>query len=404
MKSLFTLLTFILVFVAPSVAEENKPVSLTYVEQKRIEQLVLTQYYRWFHLFERPSSEQRIQNHLAILDEQVQIKTFQGEMAGHPGMRGFYQAVSGWQNTHHIHQTKVTALANNEVSFEADIVYQNILPNGERNNFALHYVTHLTLQDNALPVFNALDLQFRGPVEPQEFKDAYVNNRVYSYLYYLLAYLNGSVDDVAARQTLFAKQTRKAQQNMVAQIQSSLGEEAVLVLGDVAFVFNAEKQDEWQVTFEIQQRDENNELIDSSQWKMQLHNDNEQAFLLATNVTSSHNLHSTYQNKVAAYLALWEITSASEREKALRAIWTSSSIHENPFNHSVGFAPLLAEIEAFQRNMPNHVLQIRSFKVSQKSVLISLDLLSPTGENILPGFDYIEFDESGKIQRVVGFF
>lgn len=156
--------------------------------------LVLAQYYRWFLLFERPQNSKRITNHLEILHENVKIKTYSGSMNGHSGMEDFIKDVGHWRNSHHILDPQVTRNQDGILILEADIVYQNIINQDQRNNYRLHYSAKLEPNKNNLPIFTQLELLPTAVLGAQDFKDAYLINKSKAFVHFWLSILDGSLE------------------------------------------------------------------------------------------------------------------------------------------------------------------------------------------------------------------
>lgn len=145
---------------------------------------VLTQYYRWFLIFEREQTKARIANHISLLDDSVLVITRNGPLKGKAGVLGFMNYVSSWKNAHHIKSTSIKGNADGTLSLEADIQYQNILPDGSKNVYALHYSTQLKRRQSELPIFTNLTLTPVSVINPPTFEDAYIENRCNALVYY----------------------------------------------------------------------------------------------------------------------------------------------------------------------------------------------------------------------------
>lgn len=113
----------------------------------------MVQYYRWFQAFERDQNEARIKNHLAILSDFILITTSNGPLRGKEGMRDFLNYVKSWKNAHHIGNTDVKVHDNGSISIEANIFYQNILPEGKQNEYKLYYSTRLTKNKDGFHIY-----------------------------------------------------------------------------------------------------------------------------------------------------------------------------------------------------------------------------------------------------------
>ncbi|MGF9964411.1 hypothetical protein [Bacillus rhizoplanae] len=148
--------------------------------------LALTQYYRWYQVYEVPLNKARIENQLDILDDEIEILSQAGTTKGKIGIDDRLKMFEGWQNAHHVENTSIKQLNNEELSLEADILYQNIRPDNSRYSYKIHYSTILKLRDNDLPLFTKLHLERTGNVENPQFKSAYATNRAKSFMHYWL--------------------------------------------------------------------------------------------------------------------------------------------------------------------------------------------------------------------------
>ncbi|WP_240338342.1 hypothetical protein [Peribacillus alkalitolerans] len=90
----------------------------------------------------------------------------------------------GWQNAHHVQNTTVKQISGEELSLEADILYQNIRPDQSRYSYKIHYSTILKLRDNELPLFTKVHLEPTSTIENPQFQSAYAENRAKSFMHY----------------------------------------------------------------------------------------------------------------------------------------------------------------------------------------------------------------------------
>lgn len=148
--------------------------------------LALTQYYRWYQVYEVPFNEARINNQLDILDIDVEIASMAGTTKGKEGLEDRLRLFEGWKNAHHVKNTQVSLLDNGELSLQADILYQNIRPDDSRYSYTIHYSTTLHPRENDLPIFTKLKIEGTGSIDEPQFESAYVDNRAKSFMHYWL--------------------------------------------------------------------------------------------------------------------------------------------------------------------------------------------------------------------------
>lgn len=148
--------------------------------------LALTQYHRWYQVYEVPLNKARLENQLDILEDEIEISSQAGTTKGKIGLEDRLKMFEGWQNAHHVENTSINQLNDEELSLEADILYQNIRPDDSRYSYKIHYSTILKLRENDLPLFTKVHLEPIGTVENPEFISAYADNRAKSFMHYWL--------------------------------------------------------------------------------------------------------------------------------------------------------------------------------------------------------------------------
>ncbi|MCX8491679.1 MAG: hypothetical protein ORN54_11485 [Cyclobacteriaceae bacterium] len=85
--------------------------------------IALTQYYRWYQVYEVPFTKARIDNQLDILTGDVEISSQAGTTKGKDGLADRLKLFEGWENAHHVQSAKVESLDNDSLTLEADILY-----------------------------------------------------------------------------------------------------------------------------------------------------------------------------------------------------------------------------------------------------------------------------------------
>jgi hypothetical protein len=181
-----------------SVATDDKQASMadnTFKTKLTVtEHMAKTQYYRWYQLYEGPLSEQRINNQMEILSDDLVLETSAGTMKGKSAYPERVKVYEGWQNAHHVQNVAVTE-EGDAIQLEADIRYQNITPDQKRHSYAIHYSMQLEQSDGALPTFSAIKIAPTGKTD-DTFVDAYAENRTKSLMHYwlgLMEQLQGNV-------------------------------------------------------------------------------------------------------------------------------------------------------------------------------------------------------------------
>lgn len=183
--------------VANSIISFIKTPKTDLMKSTKLSHAAKVQLYRWYQLYERPFNQQRIDNQMDILAETVSIKSAAGEMKGKENYPARLKAYEGWQNAHHVQEVSVQEREDGSLALSADIIYQNIQPDGKQNSYTIHYDTDLQIQGEELPQFTQLHLQPTGTIENPDFEDAYPVNRTKALMYYWLVTMEQLAGDVS---------------------------------------------------------------------------------------------------------------------------------------------------------------------------------------------------------------
>ncbi|WP_208889368.1 hypothetical protein [Polaribacter sejongensis] len=173
----------------------------------KIMHAAIVQYHRWYLFYERDfENKQRLENQLEILADSVKMKSAAGEMQGKENYHERLKVYKGWKNAHHIQNITVHKLEDGTMNLEADIVYQNLKPDGSNYSYPLHYSTFLKEVPNALlPVFTEINIQPTGEIKNPTFKDAYPENRMLSLMHYWLLNMEQLDGNVASFKEVLAE-------------------------------------------------------------------------------------------------------------------------------------------------------------------------------------------------------
>lgn len=146
-----------------------------------------TQYYRWYQLYEGEITPRRIENQMDILADDVQITSVAGTLSGKLGYPERVQAYKGWQNAHHVQRVDVKSYPDKTLKIDAEIIYQNIRTNGNKNQVRIAYEVYTTAYDSKeLPQLSVVNIKPVEELEVTDFKDAYSTNRVLALMHYWL--------------------------------------------------------------------------------------------------------------------------------------------------------------------------------------------------------------------------
>lgn len=169
------------------------------------EHRALAQLYRWYQLYERPITPERIAHQLEILDQDVLLEMTYGTARGHDAYLAGVAALPGTdRNAHHVLHAEVTPLDDRTTMIQAEVVYQRLAENGTLTSNLLHYDLWLEHQPDALPIFTRIRVRAVGPDEATMFEDAYAESRAKSFLHHWLQLVENVDGSPAPLQELLA--------------------------------------------------------------------------------------------------------------------------------------------------------------------------------------------------------
>ncbi len=148
----------------------------------------LIQIHRWFQFYEH--SNTNINNQLALLTENIHIKSRFDESKGHEGYKERVAKLAPhWINAHHIQELELTQIDYKTIALKLNIIYQNIgyLPNEQLSNTALRYTTSMTIENTQqLPRFTEILIEASTidiPSEYEQFISSYSEHRIRTLVY-----------------------------------------------------------------------------------------------------------------------------------------------------------------------------------------------------------------------------
>lgn len=172
--------------VSPSFG--NEAMTTEAVKQGYKKHAALTQLHRWYTFYEHPQAD--IAHQLAILDEDVLLKSTLGEASGHEAyVLHVGQLPETWQNAHFTKAPDISVADDGSIKLNLQITYQNVgmLPDGAVRQAELAYTTKLKPTATVLPKFTSIAIAPLGEPTGGTFKSAYGENRLLALVHYWLA-------------------------------------------------------------------------------------------------------------------------------------------------------------------------------------------------------------------------
>lgn len=107
------------------------------------------------------------------------------------------------------------------------------------------------------------------------------------------------------------------------------------------------------------------------------------------------------------YFAAWAASDESERRKHLEAGWADNATYTDPTADVRGREALVKHIGKFKVSPQAANFSIErssAIDIHHRSFRFEWEMRDSSGKVLTPGIDYGEFDEDGKITKIVGFF
>ncbi|MEM9490209.1 MAG: hypothetical protein AAGC55_13770, partial [Myxococcota bacterium] len=166
----------------------------------------LTQLHRWYQLYERPFTDERIARQLEILDPTVEVKSSFGTAVGHEQyLAGINALPPNDKNAHQVMSAQVEVLPGGQLALSTATRYQRLQPDGTLTSIDLRYQTELRRDSGGLPVFTKIHISPVAPSEDKEFSDVYLDNRVKSFVHYWLFLMEALDGDAEPFRELLAE-------------------------------------------------------------------------------------------------------------------------------------------------------------------------------------------------------
>jgi hypothetical protein len=111
------------------------------------------------------------------------------------------------------------------------------------------------------------------------------------------------------------------------------------------------------------------------------------------------------QHIVDTYGAAWNETDPVKRRALLDEAWADHGTYLDPMGSADGRDALVTHISGFHEMMPGNRIDATSAVDVHGSVFrFAWAMLDPSGTVALEGMDFGEFDDDGRISRIIGFF
>lgn len=107
------------------------------------------------------------------------------------------------------------------------------------------------------------------------------------------------------------------------------------------------------------------------------------------------------------YFAAWAEADGTKRASLLESAWSDDGVYIDPTAHVAGRDALVEHIGSFRGNEQFKgftIDQVTEIDVHHNSFRFGWEMRNAAGMTVSPGIDYGEFDDEGRITKIVGFF
>ncbi len=162
----------------------------------------LAQLHRWYQIYEDLPNAPA---HFDILSDGIVIDAATGVVEGLANLKPRFDNYKGWKNSHQVLNASVKAVNATDLELTADIIYLNVLPDGQRNAFQVHYDAKLKQRPGALPLFTLIKMRPTATLAETPFVEAYPSNRAKSFMHHWLYLMETGNGNASGFKPLLAK-------------------------------------------------------------------------------------------------------------------------------------------------------------------------------------------------------
>ena len=112
----------------------------------------------------------------------------------------------------------------------------------------------------------------------------------------------------------------------------------------------------------------------------------------------------SYENTWETYAASWKAEALPEKQRLMEESLTQDCCYTDPLTQTQGYGPLLDYMREFHRQVPGGHFVTKRFIVHHDRSVAFWDMRDAHGTVIGDGISYGEYDATGKLSAMTGFF
>ncbi len=104
------------------------------------------------------------------------------------------------------------------------------------------------------------------------------------------------------------------------------------------------------------------------------------------------------------YVDSWRAESRADKRRLLAGTVSSACVYRDPLTEAKGWDALIAHMEAFQKQIPGAYFVTQSFMAHHERSVAHWHMFGPAGHKLGEGTSFGEYDASGELCAMTGFF
>jgi len=127
----------------------------------------------------------------------------------------------------------------------------------------------------------------------------------------------------------------------------------------------------------------------------------------AAPLNAAEPIEDTVKASLENYILAWNEPDESTRRELLTGHWTTAGTYTDPSGYAEGLEGLVTHIGGFLGNPQFKgfsIVRTSGIDIHHRSFRFTWEMRNTSGAAVTAGMDYGEFDEQGRITKIVGFF
>ena len=169
----------------------------------RAANFVKSSLYKWFQLFERTLTKERVKLQMDLLADDVKIITSLGSIYGKKDFPNRLAIFENWTLANHIADIDIYPSGVRLYTAKTTSSYHVIHPDGQIKNYSVQFEADLKLNDDFTCIFQRIVIKSEGN-DNDQFTDVYHQHRANDVIHYCMGMIEKNVEDSTLFEDCFA--------------------------------------------------------------------------------------------------------------------------------------------------------------------------------------------------------